>query len=84
MVFAEANAVGTPVLTYNVGAASEVLNGSFQLVEPGNEQAFLDKLMEWHQNRPQVSAKEEFRLKNIIKKWEEFLYGNKEQDQLVN
>ena len=68
LVLAEANAVGTPVLTPNIGAASEIL------YHPAEILTGLDKieptLRSWYDgNRPIVRGKSEYRLSNVIKSW---------------
>jgi glycosyltransferase involved in cell wall biosynthesis len=70
LVFAEANAVGTPVLTYNIGAAREVLDFPGQLIAPHDYQTYIDRLMIWRDNRrPTVRCKPQFRLKEVISEW---------------
>lgn len=73
LIFAEANAVGTPVLAHNFGAAREVLNGDFQVGDCRNRVETVDKLMSWHKERPRVEAREEFRLGSVIRAWERLL-----------
>ncbi len=70
LVYAESNAVGTPVLAHDFGAAREVLSSSDQLVNAFDEQQVLDKLTRWTQGqRPQVSANPQVRLEKVISKW---------------
>ncbi len=75
LVFAEANAVGTPVLTHPIGAAREVLNGDWQLMDVRKREELIARLMAWHQHRPQVCGQDKFRLSNVIKQWEDLLNG---------
>lgn len=74
LVFAEANAVGTPVLAHRFGAASEVLNGDFQLTDAKQLTKVVDKVMLWHKDgRPKVEGKEQFRLKSVTAAWKRLL-----------
>lgn len=70
LVYAEANAVGTPVLAHNFGAAPEVLSDPQQLINGKNTEAVIEKIKQWRTNRPTVQAKPEFRLSKIILDWE--------------
>ncbi len=69
LVYAEANAVGTPVLAHDAGAAREVLSHAGQLVNGRSLFSVLDKLAEWREKRPQLQGKEEFRLNRISQRW---------------
>lgn len=74
IVLAEANAVGTPVLTHPLGAAPEVLLDHDQLVNTHNKQEVQDRLSKWYeQGRLQVTGRDEFRISNVIKDWEKLL-----------
>ena len=71
LVFAEANAVGTPVLTHPFGAAKEVLTSQDQLINTYDRQAVIQKILDWRFNkRPQVNIPENFRLSHVIEEWE--------------
>ena len=55
LVFAEANAVGTPVMAHPLGAAAEVLCNSEQLVDSSDPQRVADALMRWYEGgRPRA------------------------------
>ncbi len=74
LVMAEANAVGTPVLTHSLGAAHEVLDHPSQMVDTRNRKVTLDKLMHWYSgNRPIVRGKPEFRLNTVAGQWRRML-----------
>lgn len=78
LVFAEANAVGVPVLAHDFGAAREVLDSNpDQLLDCRNPVKVIDRVMRWYKDgKPTVSAKPQFRLARVIKTWVEFLtYG---------
>lgn len=77
LVFAEANAVGTPVLTAPIGAAAEVLGlSSGQLVDVRDLYAVIDRIDLWQRcGRPKVQCKPEFRTSAVIQKWESLING---------
>jgi glycosyltransferase involved in cell wall biosynthesis len=75
LVYAEANAVGTPVLAHHWGAAREVLSDPQQLVNGKNFNAILRKIEQWRHMRPALKGKNEFLLKNIIGNWVQLLYS---------
>lgn len=69
LVYAESNAVGTPVLGHDFGAASEVLTSSSQLIDGFNPKSVLAKIQEWRNQRPALNAQPQFKLTNVIKTW---------------
>lgn len=74
LVFAEANAVGTPVLTHNFGAASEVLDHPAQTLDCKDAQKTINRLMAWHgDNRPTVRVRPQFRLQEVYQQWAKLL-----------
>lgn len=74
LVFAEANAVGTPVLAHPFGAAKEVLTSPTQLVNTYDRPAVIEKIIDWRFNgRPKVDIPNKFRLSEVIKAWENLL-----------
>jgi len=74
LVYAEANAVGTPVLAHDFGAAAEVLSDPDQLVDARRPGAVLERLARWRTaGRPQVHLKPHFRLSHVLAQWEALL-----------
>ena len=78
LVFAEANAVGTPVLTHPIGSAGEVLGetpeAGGQLVDARDVGAVVARLRQWHETgRPGVKARQAFRLGRVLDGWEALL-----------
>ncbi|KAA3626569.1 MAG: glycosyltransferase [Proteobacteria bacterium] len=74
LVFAESNALGTPVLAHEFGSAREILGGPEQLVDAGDVRSISAKLQRWRNgNRPLVSLSAEFRTTTVVGKWREFL-----------
>lgn len=76
LVFAESNAVGTPVLTHPFGAAPELLDPG-QLVDAHDTQAILARIRAWRDGaRPAVSRKPGFDLPSIAAAWNAALFGD--------
>lgn len=73
LIYAEANAVGTPVLANHFGAAKEVLSHSTQLINGKKIDHIIAKLHEWKKQRPQVYGKPEFRLRCVTQQWLQLL-----------
>lgn len=69
LVYAEANAVGTPVLAHDAGAAAEVLSDKSQLINGRQFSTVLAKLAEWRQIRPMLQGNPTFRLASVIQSW---------------
>ncbi|HEX4925158.1 MAG TPA: glycosyltransferase [Bdellovibrionales bacterium] len=77
LVFAESNAVGTPVLTGDVGAAREVLAETNPPLDVHNGNLVLETVLKWRAGeRPAVSVRPEFRLKNVLPVWESLLHSD--------
>lgn len=74
LVYAEANAVGTPMIAHDFGAAREVLSDPVQLVDGRDAEAVVRKLVDWRNGqRPVVRAREELRISNIARDWNTLL-----------
>lgn len=75
LVFAESNAVGTPVLTYPLGAAPEVLGDARQLVDrDGHVEHIVERLERWRAGeRPAVRMNPAFRLSAVLAEWRALL-----------
>jgi glycosyltransferase involved in cell wall biosynthesis len=74
LVYAEANAVGTPVLAHDFGAAAEVLSDPDQLLDARRPGAVVERLRRWREEgRPRVHLKPHFRLSHVLAQWEEIL-----------
>lgn len=73
LVYAEANAVGTPVLAHNFGAAREILHPCTQAIDTTNFSHILNTIAQWRIERPQVQAKPEFRLSAVLSAWQRLL-----------
>lgn len=70
VVFAEVNAVGTPVLAHDFGAAREVLGGEEQLVDADDADAVAAKLVAWRSGgRPRVGPDDRFSIRAVSAEW---------------
>jgi glycosyltransferase involved in cell wall biosynthesis len=73
-VSAEANAIGTPVLTHAIGAATEVLTDDRQLIDARDIGAVIDRLLAWRSgDRPVVGPDGRFKTSTVISKWKDLL-----------
>lgn len=69
LVFAEANALGTPVLAHDLGAAREVLTEA-QLVDCNRPEEISRRLELWRdKGRPRVALKPEFLPEQVLNRW---------------
>ncbi len=68
LVFAEANAVGTPVITLDIGAASEILCDPAEVCRSVDE--VLPRLESWYRGaRPTVRHEPGFLTSNVVRSW---------------
>jgi glycosyltransferase involved in cell wall biosynthesis len=73
LVFAESNAVGTPVLTQRMGAAPEILSDE-QFVDSANLEQVAQRIKAWWDGRrPVVMLNPRFRLSSVLKDWNRLL-----------
>ncbi|MDH5536852.1 MAG: glycosyltransferase family 4 protein [Betaproteobacteria bacterium] len=74
LVFAEANALGVPVLAHDFGSAREVLGSEEQVVDARNIPAIVDRLRAWRAGgRPRVSLRPELRSASVVGEWRRLL-----------
>ncbi|MGE3376611.1 MAG: glycosyltransferase family 4 protein [Vicinamibacteria bacterium] len=70
LVFAESNALGTPVLAHDFGAAREVLSSPDQLVDARDTRAVIERLRAWRAGaRPKAFLRPEFRASAVVAEW---------------
>lgn len=70
IVFAECDALGTPVLAHQFGASSEVTDHMSETMDCSNHEAVIKRVLAWQSGeRPVVEARNEYRLKNVVKEW---------------
>jgi hypothetical protein len=76
LVHAEADAVGTPWIGGHLGANPEVRSHPDEVMDLDDPDAVLQRILDWRENgRPKVSAREEFRMSNVVVAWEALLAG---------
>jgi len=74
LVYAESLAVGTPVLTSKCGATYEIIGNQEFLINVNNEKKVIDKILKWRKDgAPKAEMKEDFRLENVVKQWDNLL-----------
>lgn len=74
LVYAESNAIGTPVVTHRLGASSEVLDHPSQFVNCFNKKELIDRVLSWHNgSRPNVHGGKLFRLSRVLRDWRKLL-----------
>lgn len=76
LVYAEANALGTPFIANDFGAAPEVLSNPCQLIDGRDEALIIKTLQAWQMTRPTVWLKNEFQLEQVMHSWEKLFNSN--------
>ena len=70
LVMAEANAVGTPVITHPIGATYEVLYHPSEMIDTRDNKAVIQRVMSWSDGgRPRVRGNDEFRISKVVEQW---------------
>ena len=79
LVYAESNAVGTPVLAHDFGSAAEVLVEGNPPLDASQSQVVINTLLDWSTNGgPVVQANPSFKIALIIDNWNKFLFNPKQ------
>ncbi|MET0518892.1 MAG: glycosyltransferase [Burkholderiaceae bacterium] len=74
LVYAESNAVGTPVLAHDFGAAREILAAGNPPIDVNAPGRVLETLFQWRDGaRPRVGADARFSLPCVAAQWRQFL-----------
>lgn len=73
LIYAEANALGTPVLAHDIGAAREILHPNNVLIDANNIYEITKTLVKWQQQLPDVSYQEQFDEPAIYQQWADAL-----------
>lgn len=80
LVIAECHAVGTPALVHEgLGANNEIAGYSDSLINGTDFGAITERIEQYRNELPKVSANPDFRLSAVIKKWNEMLFHNPRQ-----
>jgi len=70
LIYAEANAVGTPVLTHDFGSAREILHSNNPVLDCNNILSIRDTFMQWYLNEsPKVTGVDKFRTSKVVQDW---------------
>ncbi len=69
LIYAEANALGTPVLAHNIGAAREILHPNNTLIDADDNYQITKTLVQWQRDLPEVSYREEFNDEAVYQQW---------------
>jgi glycosyltransferase involved in cell wall biosynthesis len=71
LVYGECQSVGTPFLTHDLGAVSEISSDQSQLVDVRDSDAVIERVMRWRNGgaRPHVRLKPDFRLSAVAASW---------------
>lgn len=84
LVYAEANAVGTPVLAHDFGSAREVLSPQNPPIDANNSEEVQRRVFDWQAGRrPIVVGDPRFELENIKNCWLRFLADPSEYIQAL-
>jgi len=73
LIYAEANALGTPVLAHDLGSAREILDQNNPIIDVNNYQEIIETITSWQKDFPKVTYNENFSEKNILKQWGKLL-----------
>ncbi|MGJ8662239.1 MAG: glycosyltransferase family 4 protein [Marinicella sp.] len=73
LIYAEANALGTPVMAHDIGAAREILHPNNALINAEDNYQITKTLVEWQRQLPAVSYRQEFNEPAIMQQWVEAL-----------
>ncbi|MEZ5472694.1 MAG: glycosyltransferase [Marinicella sp.] len=73
LIYAEANALGTPVLAHDIGAAREILHPNNVLIDADDNYQITKTLVQWQRELPKVSYREEFNNSTIYEQWSKAL-----------
>jgi hypothetical protein len=76
IVHAEALAVGTPIITASHGANYEVIRDPRFMLDVRDNEAVIKRVLAFAEERPKTLCPEEYRLSNVVKRWQEVLCGN--------
>jgi len=73
LIYAEANALGTPVLAHDIGTAREILHESNNLINAKDSKQILETIKAWQKQLPIVEYKQCFNEDSILKQWDSLL-----------
>lgn len=69
LIYAEANALGTPVMAHDIGAAREILHPDNALIDAEDNYQITKTLVQWQRALPNVSYRDVFDEAAIYQQW---------------
>jgi glycosyltransferase involved in cell wall biosynthesis len=69
LIYAEANALATPVLAHDIGAARETLHGNNNLIDAQDNKQILEVIKTWQKQLPVVEYKQDFNDESVFEQW---------------
>lgn len=69
LIYAEANALGTPVMAHDLGAAREILHPNNTLINAEDNYQITKTLVEWQRELPKLGYRKEFNEEAIYQQW---------------
>jgi glycosyltransferase involved in cell wall biosynthesis len=69
LIYAEANALGTPVMAHDIGAAKEILHPNNTLIDAEYRYQITKTLVNWQRKLPSVSYRDVFDAPAIYQQW---------------
>ncbi|MCF6288714.1 MAG: glycosyltransferase [Proteobacteria bacterium] len=73
LIYAEANALGTPVLAHDIGAAREILHRNNNLIDAKDSEQILNTVRAWQKQLPIVEYKQNFNDESVFEQWNSLL-----------
>lgn len=74
LVYAEANAMGTPVIGHDIGSAREILDHPKQVIDCTNLEEIVKTVQDWgNGKRLKVTGNKLFELRNVVAEWKKLL-----------
>lgn len=83
LIYAEANALGTPVLAHDIGAARETLHPNNPLIDCLNSNLVIKTLQHWQKNLPAVRYRDIFANQAIYQQWSQLLSLKSKDTELI-
>lgn len=69
LIYAEANALGTPVMAHDIGAAKEILHPNNVLINAEDNYQITKTLVQWQREMPSVTYRNEFNDSAVYEQW---------------
>jgi len=83
LIYAEANALGTPVLAHDIGAAREILHPDNPLIDSHNDKLVIKTLQQWQDKLPALQYRDDFADKAIYQQWSQLLSSKSKDTELI-